>query len=29
VVREIGVNYIQGNYLARPLQGFQTAPFAF
>jgi hypothetical protein len=28
-VREIGVNYIQGNYLARPLQGFQTAPFAF
>jgi EAL domain-containing protein (putative c-di-GMP-specific phosphodiesterase class I) len=29
VVREIGVNYIQGNYLARPLQGFQTSPFAF
>jgi EAL domain-containing protein (putative c-di-GMP-specific phosphodiesterase class I) len=29
VVREIGVNFIQGNYLARPLQGFQTAPFAF
>lgn len=29
VVREIGVNYIQGNYLGRPLQGFQTAPFAF
>ena len=29
VVRDIGVNYIQGNYLARPLQGFQTAPFAF
>jgi EAL domain-containing protein (putative c-di-GMP-specific phosphodiesterase class I) len=29
VVREIGVTYIQGNYLARPLQGFQTAPFAF
>jgi EAL domain-containing protein (putative c-di-GMP-specific phosphodiesterase class I) len=29
VVREIGVNYIQGHYLARPLQGFQTAPFAF
>jgi EAL domain-containing protein (putative c-di-GMP-specific phosphodiesterase class I)/GGDEF domain-containing protein len=29
VVREIGVNYIQGNYLARPLQGFQSAPFAF
>ncbi len=29
VVREIGVNYIQGNYLAKPLQGFQTAPFAF
>ena len=29
VVRAIGVNYIQGNYLARPLQGFQTQPFAF
>ena len=29
VVRQIGVNYILGNYLGRPLQGFQTAPFAF
>ena len=26
VVRAIGVNYIQGNYLAKPLQGFQTTP---
>lgn len=29
VVRGIGVNYIQGNYLAKPLQGFQTTPFNF
>jgi len=28
VMRDIGVNFIQGNYLARPLQGFQTSPFS-